>query len=1109
MSDAATVEDVVKVLLYQLYLKARRPLDAYNDLQQASGHSSELGISQLLSVLERTITQFERIYIVLEGLDECSDTQNERLSQLLRLIESSGAALLTTSLSPPNLPVGFPLFDAIDITELRLDLQNFVTDSVALLFQDQDEMLQSRIIKSVVQQARGRFILAEAALERLRQAVDDRHTHQGLQCPPPMVKSYHNTALEKASETSGRAHGKAVICFELMLCSARLLSREELTHAVDIGISFHNEDRTRPIKDEIGEIFEVYGDLLVTDEPTSAVTFTSVLAREMVREWLDDHSNRPPNDTMINVCLRLLSSCILENGKCNNQKRLAQRLADYPFLSYAVQYWGYHHRQSISTFQDSESSATFATLLKDHKHVEAIGQLAFVLDSQSPSKLDQYTLRSSALDIMAWAGVTVEQRHWEEFTAFRQPRKFDGRDQTPLHVASRRGHAQFVTKFLQSGFSGETGAEMINEKDESKRTACHYAVLERHANIVQILLSYQCDVRILDCNNKTPFQYAVENGDSDTMEKFLASKSLSQHELDLALELAIKCGHVSLVYLLTQHSVSVTDDSLFLAIEGRSEAAFKVLLAKGADIDTRNDHGQTLLQAALKSKATKTVTLLLENGAEVNVVDNEGRSPLVEAIDAGDSFSVDLIVQGGASIHCTDNHQRQPIHVAASVKNVEVLEELLRRGASANCLDDRGRSHLFVAIQSGDESCAKTLLEHGSLIGQVDNAGQRPLSLTVAARNETLTRLLLEHDARPFGSNIADEVKSRVLAYAIGLGDQRMIDLLVEFGVAHIGGHRVQSLKKGHKERALRLTPSADPTEPAAYTVGWMCCLDSEWEAARACFDEEHETPIPIPTDDDNSYMFGTISGLHVVVVRPLPDLYGKVSWSSAAADMRRSFTSVKVTFLVCPATTSLSKENDIHSGDVIACGPSLDRRSSGLDKLYSHMQATYGLRDKIASVLPRIVQMSINLLQPEETSNIGSLSEDIGAILSRHPELETQHRQQARTHEVTATADDEVEDVTRRLSTTALAEPSIHFGLVTSFKEPAREMNVNDESKKEHAKLHIQSGAAEAMEDQQCILVCGVCDYEGSDTVSNWDDYNVLAGAVCVRKIISKGIAN
>jgi cytohesin len=63
---------------------------------------------------------------------------------------------------------------------------------------------------------------------------------------------------------------------------------------------------------------------------------------------------------------------------------------------------------------------------------------------------------------------------------------------------------------------------------------------------------------------------------------------------------------------------------------GLQEVAL-MLIAKGADISPRDHQGNTLLHKAARNDWKNLVELLLAKGADVNAKNNEGKTPLREA----------------------------------------------------------------------------------------------------------------------------------------------------------------------------------------------------------------------------------------------------------------------------------------------------------------------------------------------------------------------------------------------------------------------------------------------------------------------------------------------
>ncbi|MCR5732701.1 MAG: ankyrin repeat domain-containing protein [Sphaerochaetaceae bacterium] len=75
----------------------------------------------------------------------------------------------------------------------------------------------------------------------------------------------------------------------------------------------------------------------------------------------------------------------------------------------------------------------------------------------------------------------------------------------------------------------------------------------------------------------------------------------------------------------------------------------EVLLAAGADIDTRNYLGETaLVMAVNNNEATRVATQLIKSGADVNATDYQGHSVLEYAKASGRTYLINLLKANGA-----------------------------------------------------------------------------------------------------------------------------------------------------------------------------------------------------------------------------------------------------------------------------------------------------------------------------------------------------------------------------------------------------------------------------------------------------------------------------
>ncbi|PIT77898.1 RNA polymerase sigma factor RpoD [Limnohabitans sp. G3-2] len=82
---------------------------------------------------------------------------------------------------------------------------------------------------------------------------------------------------------------------------------------------------------------------------------------------------------------------------------------------------------------------------------------------------------------------------------------------------------------------------------------------------------------------------------------------------------------------------------LKIAVANGVENAIKVHIAKGDDLNARDDAGNTPLMIAAKKKQTNACRLLLENGADPLLLDLQGKDAVAIASDAGCSETAELI----------------------------------------------------------------------------------------------------------------------------------------------------------------------------------------------------------------------------------------------------------------------------------------------------------------------------------------------------------------------------------------------------------------------------------------------------------------------------------
>jgi nucleoside phosphorylase len=106
------------------------------------------------------------------------------------------------------------------------------------------------------------------------------------------------------------------------------------------------------------------------------------------------------------------------------------------------------------------------------------------------------------------------------------------------------------------------------------------------------------------------------------------------------------------------------------------------------------------------------------------------------------------------------------------------------------------------------------------------------------------------------------------------------------------------------------------------YTVGWICAISTEYVAAQAFLDEEHEGPKYVSPNDNNDYTLGKVGKDNVVIAVLLDGEYGISSAASVARDMLHSFPNVRIGLMVGIGGGAPSPKHDIRLGDIVVSTP-------------------------------------------------------------------------------------------------------------------------------------------------------------------------------------------
>lgn len=207
----------------------------------------------------------------------------------------------------------------------------------------------------------------------------------------------------------------------------------------------------------------------------------------------------------------------------------------------------------------------------------------------------------------------------------------DGREATPLHVASEEGFLEVAHFLLAEGAK-------LNAQDTDGNTALHRASFYGLIQIVDLLLESGADPAIKNSKGRTAPFLAAQRGRAEVMKRLL-SVGLDARQTD-----------------------STATSPLHLAAAQGSPETIAALLEYGADVNSRNLYGDTPLHGAAWGGHAEAIELLLLQNAEVNVRNHADKSPRDYALMAGHAVIAQKLEEHGAMELIVPEHpERGPI----------------------------------------------------------------------------------------------------------------------------------------------------------------------------------------------------------------------------------------------------------------------------------------------------------------------------------------------------------------------------------------------------------------------------------------------------------------
>ena len=136
----------------------------------------------------------------------------------------------------------------------------------------------------------------------------------------------------------------------------------------------------------------------------------------------------------------------------------------------------------------------------------------------------------------------------------------------------------------------------------------------------------------------------------------------------------------------------------------------KLLLDKGADVETAGYNGMRALHHVCNSSKEGLVALLLEHDANANAADESGATPLHWAAARGVLNIVVRLSDKGADPNVATKTGVRPIHKACMYGQAQIVKKLVEGGADLDAADESGNTALHYAARMGFAECVRALV---------------------------------------------------------------------------------------------------------------------------------------------------------------------------------------------------------------------------------------------------------------------------------------------------------------------------------------------------------------------------------------------------------------
>ncbi|KAL9123429.1 MAG: hypothetical protein Q9187_000030 [Circinaria calcarea] len=534
--DHQSPDNMLASLLKQVVATGSAIPKAVSEIHEKLGDQQKRPqLQDLEKMLSITCQDFDRVFFVVDALDECDEGRYRRtfMQVLTSLQTAPNISLFVTS--RPYLQDIKRTFDSapqIRIEASESDLRRYLSREIEIggLTDIIDESFKIEIIERITSGAQKMFLLPALQIQTIMSEPTAGEMEEALDIMPRTLHDAFKETLARIQRQPGGRNRLGMNTLMWLSHAKSPLMVNELSDALAIrsGQPALNP-KNRPSQKMM---VECCLGLVTTDEESGRIR----LVHYAVQEYFRDQQKEifPSGESEIaEMCLTYLFFDSFAEGCCDREEDILDRLEEYPFLGYAATHWGKH----VQSSQDESVAQLALNLLRSklrrsfhiqvHQFLRGLRKKYWEPDEvKSVTELHVvalFGLHDAARKIVDSKEVDIDAKTYIGTTALMRAASYghselvrmllaEGADPTKanwygtsLHCAAEAGQCKAIKELLKTGMD-------IDMKDDFGRTALHCAAQEGHISAVHVLLEYGADPFARDEEGMAPIHYAAEGG---------------------------------------------------------------------------------------------------------------------------------------------------------------------------------------------------------------------------------------------------------------------------------------------------------------------------------------------------------------------------------------------------------------------------------------------------------------------------------------------------------------------------------------------------------------------------------------------------------------------